>query len=110
MNGAPPSTPPDGPKLWLDLQQRISAQDKTIHELTGLAQDLCATVIALKAFANSVALSYPQPARLLSAFQDHMNYAADALKPDQIAAYRNDMQQLQSAILLAVQPQDTKMP
>jgi hypothetical protein len=110
MNDALAPALPKRPKPALDLLQRLDAQDETIKELTALAQELCATVIALKAFANSVALSHPQPNRLLSVFQDHMDYAADALKPDQIAIYRSDMQQLQSAILLAVQRHDGKMP
>lgn len=90
------------------LLKRLDAQNATIKELTGLATELCAAVTALKAFANSVALSHPQPERLLSAFQDHMDLAADALKPEQIEIYRKDLHQLQNAILLAIQRRNGK--
>lgn len=90
------------------LLKRLEIQEATINELTGLATELCGAVTALKAFANAVALSHPQPERLLSVFQDHMDLAADALKPEQIEIYRKDLHHMQNAILLAVQRQNGK--
>ena len=104
-----PSTPEPQANLQA-LLTRLDTQDETIKELTGLTQELCATVVALKAFANSAALSHPKPDQLLSVFQDHMDYAADALTPEQIAIYRKDMQQIQNTLLLAVQRHTSLMP